>query len=106
MDANTIFKETIPARLNDPADREKMMEVGAVFQINLTGEQEGSWYVDLKAGKIDSGEHADADCTITMDSEDFATLYEDSDQGPMFFMGGKIEVDNPMLAMQLMQIMG
>lgn len=106
MDANTIFTETIPARLNDPSDREKMMEVDAVFQINLTGTQEGSWYVDLKAGELGSGEHSEADCTITMDSEDFAALYEDSDQGPMFFMAGKIEVDNPMLAMQLMQIMG
>lgn len=106
MSANTIFNDTIPARLNDPADRENMLAVDAVFQINLTGDEEGSWHVDLKEGMVGSGEHANADCTITMDSEDFVTLYEDSDQGPMFFMGGKIEVDNPMLAMQLMQIMG
>ena len=48
MSAATIFSETIPARFNDPADKEDDGSQRS-FQFHLTGD-EGSWFVDLKAG--------------------------------------------------------
>ena len=66
MSANEILSQTIPGRLKDPAEREKMMELDAVFQFHLTGDEAGSWYIDLKAGECASGEHDQADCTVTL----------------------------------------
>ena len=107
MSASKIFNETIPARFNDPADREKMMALGAVFQFNLTGDEPGAWFVDLKQGSAGSGEHEEADCTITMESSDFLDLYNGEAQGAMLFMGGKLEIEGNMgLALQLGEIMG
>lgn len=107
MSATTIFKETIPARLNDPADREKMMALDAIFQFNLTGDEPGNWFVDLKSGACESGEHQDADCTFTMESSDFVDLYKGEAQGVMLAMTGKLEIEGNMgLALQLGEIMG
>ena len=76
MSAATILNETILARLQDSAQRDKMLSVGAVFQFNLTGDEEGSWYIDLKEGVCSAGEHDDADCVITMASSDFVDLWK------------------------------
>ena len=107
MSAATIFNETIPARLQDADQRSSMMEVDAVFQFNLTGDEEGAWYVDLKAGVCAAGEHDDADCTITIDSADFVDLYNGETQGAALFMQGKVQIDGNMgLALKLDEIMG
>jgi putative sterol carrier protein len=107
MSAASIFSETIPARFNDPADKEKMMALNAVFQFNITGDEEGSWFVDLKAGTTGEGTHDEADCTITMEASDFIDLYNGDAQGPMLFMGGKLQIEGNMgLALQLGEIMG
>lgn len=106
MSAKTIFNETIPARFADSDDRETMLEIDAIFQINITGDESGSWYLDLKDGACVAGQHDDPDCTITMDGGDFVSLYADSSLGMGLFSEGKIDVDNPILALQLMQIMG
>jgi putative sterol carrier protein len=107
MSATTIFNESIPTRLNDAAEREKMMAVGAVFQFNLMGDEEGSWYIDLKAGACGAGEHDDADCTVTVDSGDFVDLYNGDTQGAALFMQGKIQIEGNMgLALKLDEIMG
>lgn len=107
MSAATIFNETIPARLQDADQRDSMMEVDAVFQFNLTGDEEGAWYIDLKAGACAAGEHDDADCTITIDSTDFVELYNGETQGAALFMQGKIQIEGNMgLALKLDEIMG
>ena len=107
MSAHTIFTETLPSRLNDVAQRSKMMEIDAVFQFSLTGDETGEWYVDLKAGACGAGEHDDADCTITIDSADFIALYKGDTQGTALFMQGKIQIAGNMgLALKLDEIMG
>lgn len=107
MSAATIFNETIPARLQDADQRSSMMEVGAVFQFNLTGDEEGTWCIDLKEGACTAGEHDDADCTITIDSADFVDLYNGETQGAALFMQGKIQIEGNMgLALKLDEIMG
>ena len=107
MSANEILSQKIPSRLQDSAEREKMMSLDAVFQFNLTGDEPGSWYIDLKAGTCAAGDHDDADCTVTMDSSDFIDLYNGDAQGAMLFMSGKLQIEGNMgLAMQLGGIMG
>lgn len=107
MSANDILGNLIPGRLANAEEREKMMALSAVFQFNLTGDEAGSWYVDLKEGACVAGEHADADCTVTMDSGDFVDLYNGDTQGAMLFMQGKLQIEGNMgLAMQLGEIMG
>ena len=107
MSANEILSQTIPGRLQDSAEREKMMELDAVFQFHLTGDEAGSWYIDLKAGECAAGEHDQADCTVTLDSSDFIDLYNGDAQGAMLFMQGKLQMEGNMgLAMKLGEIMG
>jgi putative sterol carrier protein len=107
MSANDILTNKIPGRLADASEREKMMALSAVFQFNLTGDEPGAWYVDLVEGVCAAGEHADADCTVTMESADFVSLYNGEAQGAMLFMSGKLQIDGNMgLAMQLGEIMG
>jgi putative sterol carrier protein len=107
MTVQEIFNEKVPARLADPTEGAKMREVDAVFQFELTGDEPGSWFIDLKAGTCDAGEHDDADCTVKMDSADFVDLYTGETQGAALFMSGKLQVEGNMgLALQLQNLMG
>jgi putative sterol carrier protein len=107
MSAASIFNETIPARFNNPEEREKMLALDAVFQFNLSGEEEGSWFVDFKKGECGAGEHGEANCSINMDSSDFVDLYNGDAQGAMLFMQQKLSIEGDMsLALKLMEIMG
>ena len=107
MSAKDIIENKINTRLADPDDGPKMRELDAIYQFNLTGDEEGTWYIDLKAGAVGSGENADADCTVTLDSGDFIDLYNGDAQGAMLFMSGKLQVEGNMgLALKLGEIMG
>ena len=107
MSVSDIFTTKIPARLENADDRAKMLEVDAVFQFNLTGDESGTWYIDLKGGSTGSGEFDGADCVVTMDSADFIDLYNGDAQGAMLFMGGKLQIEGNMgLALKLGDIMG
>jgi putative sterol carrier protein len=107
MSVSDIMTNKIPTRLNDADDRAKMLSVDAVFQFNLTGDEAGTWFIDLKAGTSGEGEHSDADCVVTMESSDFIDLYNGDAQGAMLFMGGKLQIEGNMgLALQLGEIMG
>ena len=107
MSVSDIMTNKIPARFNDADERAKMLSVDAVFQFNLTGDEAGTWFIALKAGTAGEGEHADADCVVTMESSDFVDLYNGDAQGVMLFMGGKLQIEGNMgLALQLGEIMG
>lgn len=107
MSAQDIFEKKIADRLNDPEERSKMIALDAVFQFNLTGSEEGSWFVDLKEGATGGGNHDSADCTVTLDADDFISLYNGDVEGAMLFMSGKLQIDGNMgLALKLGEIMG
>lgn len=106
MSAASIFKESIPARFNNPDEREKMLALDAVFRFNLSGDEAGSWYVDFKNGECGDGDR-EGDCTINMDSADFVDLYNGDAQGAMLFMQQKLSIEGDMgLALKLMEIIG
>ena len=105
VDIQKLFNEEIPARLAQHSDAAK--QVGAKYQINITGEGGGEWFIDASDSgpKCQQGSPGTADCTIILSSEDFQKLYENpkANSMPLFF-AGKLKVSgNQMLAMKLTQ---
>ncbi|XP_048758093.2 hydroxysteroid dehydrogenase-like protein 2 isoform X2 [Ostrea edulis] len=83
--------------------------MNGVFQFKLTGADEGMWYMDLKSGsgKIGQGEPPNgADCTMTLDSEDFVKMFKGELKAVSAFMSGKLKIQGDMgLAMKLEKLM-
>jgi putative sterol carrier protein len=100
VDTKKLFNEDLPAALAKNAEDAK--QIGAKYQMNITGE--GSWFIDVSATgpKCVPGEEP-ADCTITIASEDFQKLFENPQQnGMQLFFSGKLKIaGNNMLAMKL-----
>ena len=103
VDTKKLFNEELPAALARNSAEAK--EVGAKFQLNITGE--GEWFIDAS----DSGPSCKpgtepADVTITIASEDFQKLLENPQANAMqLFFAGKLKVSgNQMLAMKLQKL--
>ncbi|AUX21709.1 SCP-2 sterol transfer family protein [Sorangium cellulosum] len=103
VDIQKLFNEELPAALAKNPDAAK--QIGAKYQLNVTGEGGGEWFLDLTdAGpKAEAGNPGSADVTITVSSEDFQKLYENPQANSMqLFFAGKLKVTgNQMLAMKL-----
>ena len=106
VDIQKLFNEEIPAKLAEHSDEAK--KVGATFQMNITGEGGGEWFINVSdSGPLCKvGTEAAADCTITIASEDFQKLHENPQaQGMQLFFAGKLKVaGNQMLAMKLSKL--
>jgi len=106
VDIQKLFNETLPEGLAKHPDKAK--EIGATFQLNITGEGGGEWYIDLSATgpKAEQGNPGKADCTMTMTTEDFQKLHENPQaNGMQLFFAGKLKVSgNQMLAMKLSKL--
>jgi putative sterol carrier protein len=103
VDIKKLFNEDLPAALAKNAEEAK--GIGAKYQLNVTGE--GEWHIDVTSGgpSCKAGS-ADAECTITIASEDFQKLYENPQaNGMQLFFAGKLKVaGNQMLAMKLQKL--
>jgi len=85
-----------------------LSNIDAIFQFNISGEEEGSWIVDLKTspGTVESGQSDAADCTINMADDDFVALALGDLDPTMAFMKGKVKIKGNMgLALKLDKIM-
>ena len=106
VDIQKLFNEQIPSQL--AANSEQAKQVGAKFQINITGDTGGQWFIDVSNSgpKIEKGEPGGADCTITISAEDFQKLHENPQaNGMQLFFAGKLKVaGNQMLAMKLQKL--
>ena len=105
VDIQKLFNEEIPAKIAEHGDAAK--QVGATFQINITGDGGGEWFINASDSgpSIQSGKQA-ADCTITLTSEDFQKFHENPQaNGMQLFFSGKLKIDgNQMLAMKLSKL--
>lgn len=103
VDIQKMFNTDIPAQLAANADAAK--QVGAKFQMNISGDGGGSWFIDVSATgpKCEPGEPGGADCTIAISADDFQKLAENPQaNGMQLFFAGKLKVSgNQMLAMKL-----
>lgn len=89
---------------------ELVKKVGASYQFNVKGKEEGTWHLDLKSGtgKVGQGEpSAPADATLTMDSKHFTDMFEGKLKAANAFMTGKLKISGDLQkAMKLEKLMG
>jgi putative sterol carrier protein len=104
VDIKDLFNEKLPAGLVKNAEAAK--EIGAKFQINITGPTGGEWNIDVSAsGPSVKPGTAEADCTITIADEDFQSLVSNPQAGMQLFFSGKLKLaGNQMLAMKLTKL--
>jgi putative sterol carrier protein len=105
VDIQKLFNETLPAGLTKNAEDAKT--IGAKYQMNITGEGGGEWAIDVSAtGPSCKPGTGEADCTITISTEDFQKMMENPQQnGMQLFFAGKLKVGgNPTLAMKLQKL--
>lgn len=67
---------------------------GAVFQFHVTGDEGGSWTVDLgrSEGWVSEGGCDDADCTIGLTEEDLMAIVKGQLNPNMAYMLGKLRI--------------
>ncbi|WP_437680471.1 SCP2 sterol-binding domain-containing protein [Sorangium sp. So ce131] len=103
VDIQKLFNEEIPSTLAKHPDVAK--QIGGKFQINVTGEGGGEWFLDASDSgpKVEQGNPGNADVTITLAAEDFQKLHENPQANSMqLYFQGKLKVaGNQMLAMKL-----
>ena len=99
-----IFDE-IQKKLDE--DPSKAKSVNGIYKFVVTGDGGGTWIVDLKADTpVVKEEDGDAQCTITVSSDDFIKIVNKELNAQMAFMTGKLKIQGHMgLAMKLNQIL-
>ncbi len=106
VDIQKLFNEELPGRMTKNPDAAK--EIGAKYQINITGDGGGEWYVDCSDSgpKVEPGNPGAADCVITIATDNFQQLIENPQSAGMkLFFEGKLKVEgNQMLAMKLQKL--
>ena len=79
--------------------------IGAVYKFVLTGGGGGTWLVNLKDAPGISADDGPADCTLTLDAQDFVELLDNPASGQQLFFGGKLQVDGDLgLALKLQEL--
>ena len=106
VDIQKLFNEDLPAAITKNPDKAK--EIGAKYQMNISGDGGGQWYIDCSASgpKAEAGNPGTADCTIDIHENDFQKLVENPQaHGMQLFFSGKLKVaGNQMLAMKLQKL--
>ncbi|MEL6545585.1 MAG: SCP2 sterol-binding domain-containing protein [Myxococcota bacterium] len=103
--AREFFESYLPKRLESNPDMAD--KVKATYKFALTGDNGGTWVVDLSSapGSISEGD-GEAACTITIADTDFVDIVGGKTDATMAFMGGKLKVEGDMsLAMKLTHIL-
>ena len=104
-DIKKLFNEDLKGAIEKNPDAAK--EIGAKFQINIEGDNGGSWFIDCTdSPKLEAGSPGGADVTIDIAEEDFQKLLENPQaNGMQLFFAGKLKVQgNQMLAMKLQKL--
>ncbi len=106
VDIQKMFNEELPAAIEKNPDAAKA--IGAKYQMNITGEGGGEWYLDCSdtGPKSEAGNPGGADCTVEISTDDFQKLVENPQaNGMQLFFAGKLKVSgNQMLAMKLQKL--
>ncbi|MFD0214675.1 SCP2 sterol-binding domain-containing protein [Streptomyces hirsutus] len=74
VDVQKWFDEDFGAGLVRHADEARKVETK--FQVSITGEGGGEWWVDPSAGKVERGNPGGASLTMVMDASTFAKVYD------------------------------
>jgi putative sterol carrier protein len=103
MDAKEILETEIPNLLKSKPELAK--EINAILHFIITGDQGGTWTLDLTKGAdwVQSGAQGTPKMTITVSGEDFVKIRQKQLNAQMAAMSGKLKF-KPMdmgLAMKL-----
>jgi len=104
VDVQKLFNEELPAALARHPDQAK--EIGAKYQINITGEGGGSWFIDVSESgpSTEEGDPGGADCSLSISVEDFQKLHENPQvYGVQLFFAGAIKVTGNQLLLTKLQ---
>nr|XP_048275964.1 hydroxysteroid dehydrogenase-like protein 2 isoform X2 [Myodes glareolus] len=95
--------------VKDSLSDEVVKATQAVYQFELSGEDGGTWFLDLKSkgGKVGHGEPSDrADVVMSMTTDDFVKMFSGKLKPTMAFMSGKLKIKGNMaLAIKLEKLM-
>jgi len=97
-----VFK-MMPSRFNAGA----AAGVNAIYQFDLTGDDGGTYHVQVANGgcEVHDGPAASPNITITMAASDYLDMINGKLNPQMAFMGGKLKIKGDMsLALKMQQI--
>lgn len=100
--ARQYFEEKVPKLLQDR--QETLSNIGAIYEFQITGDDGGTWALDLKQEplSIQEGSANDPDCTVIMKDENFVEMIRGDLKAQMAFLTGKLKVTGNMgLALKL-----
>ena len=99
MTPKDIFAE-MPKQLDANAAK----GMNSTIQFNLSGDNGGQWYVNIKDGKaeVHEGTAPSANMTMSMAANDYVDMTTGKLNGQMAFMSGKLKISGDMgLAMKM-----
>ena len=103
----SFFDEKVPAAL--AVNPDKVKDVAAVYLFKITGDDGGTWTVDLVSSPptCQRGEHGSPQCTIEASDADFRGMVDGGMQAAMsLFFSGKLKVSgDPVLATKLSKLL-
>ena len=90
-------------------DPEKIKDINATYQWEITGDDGGKWYAKFDGGTADvsEGEAENPNITITVSSSDWIDIVNGKLNGQMAFLSGKLKIQGDIsLAMKLQALTG
>lgn len=106
MTTKEIFEDIGRRLQGDPA---KLAGTTATYRFSLSGEDGGTFFVQIEEGSARAGEGdpENAGCTIVMAAPDFKAMVGGQLNAVSAFMSGKLRVQGDMsLAMKLQSVLG
>lgn len=89
--------EEIFDKVKKSAEEKDVSKAGGhlAVQINIVGEGEGAFYIELKDGKLDAQpyEYYDNDCKLIVSAENFLKIMDGKMDAVAAFMSGKLKVE-------------
>ncbi len=103
--AAELFNEKVPTVLEEQPD--KFKGINEVYKFTITGDDGGTWTLDLKADPptVAEGDTGNATCSIEISMENFQALMGNLMLAMQFMSQKKMTIDNPMAAMKLQKIL-
>ena len=103
--AQELFNTQVPDALSKHPDKAK--EIGAIYLFKISGDDGGTWTVDLASNppSCTPGEKGSPQCTIEVAHPDFKSMLANPALGMQLYFQGKLRVTgDPMLATKLQKI--
>ena len=92
------------AEMPNQLDANAAKGMNSTIQFNLSGDNGGQWYVNIKDGKaeVHEGTAPSANMTMSMSAQDYVDMTTGKLNGQMAFMSGKLKISGDMgLAMKM-----